>query len=227
MQYEHLDAISVITMDDGKANAMSPAMQAELHEALDQAEADGTAVVLTGRAGLFSAGFDLKIIAAGGVDAAEMIDGGFQLAQRLLSFSAPVVTACSGHAVAMGVFVLLCGDHCVGVDGPYRIVANEVSIGMTMPWTATEILRHRLTPAAFHRAATLSEVFSPERAVVAGFLDEIVEPELLRETAIGVAGRLAALDRRAFAATKLRSRVHVLRAVGEGIKADASQFPRL
>src|SRR3954453_20256421 len=102
----HLEgAIATVTMDDGKVNALSPAIQAELNSALDRAEADHAVVLLTGRDGVFSAGVDLRVIRGGGAEAGRMVRGRFDLAPRLLSFPTPVVVACSGHAIAMGVFL--------------------------------------------------------------------------------------------------------------------------
>ncbi len=158
------DPVATVTMDDGKVNALSPALQAELHAALDQAQADGAVVVVAGRDGVFSAGFDLDTLNAGGPEAIAMVEGGFELAARVLAFPAPVVMACTGHAVAMGVFLLLSGDYRVGASGPYRLQANEVAIGLTLPHAAVEVLRQRLTPAAFDRAAILAEAFGPTRA---------------------------------------------------------------
>ena len=169
------DPVATVTMDDGKVNALSPALQAELHAALDQAQADGAVVVVAGRDGVFSAGFDLDTLNAGG-EAIAMVEGGFELAARVLAFPAPVVMACTGHAVAMGVFLLLSGDYRVGASGPYRLQANEVAIGLTLPHAAAEVLRQRLTPAAFDRAAVLGEAFGPMQGVAAGFLDRVVPP---------------------------------------------------
>jgi enoyl-CoA hydratase/carnithine racemase len=84
--YALTDGVAVITMDDGKANAMSSALQQEIHAALDQAKSAGVPVVLTGRAGILSAGFDLKTLAAGGQGAVDMLNGGLELAIRLLAF---------------------------------------------------------------------------------------------------------------------------------------------
>src|ERR1700692_4863216 len=137
--YQLKDSIAGITMDDGKVNVLSPKMLADINAALDQAIADRAVVVLTGRQGQVSAGFDLRVLTAGGPDALAMLFGGFELAERILSFPAPVVIGCNGHAVAMGVFLLLSGDYRVGVNGPFRLVANEVAIGLTMPQTAIEI----------------------------------------------------------------------------------------
>src|SRR5262250_1341187 len=164
VRYELEDSIATITMDDGKVNAMSLGMIAELNAALDRAQADRAVVVLVGRPGVFSAGFDLPVLRSGGADAVAMVRGGFELAERVLAFPMPVVVACTGHAVAMGVFLLLSGDYRLGAAGPYKITANEVAIGVAMPRAAVEILRQRLAPAYFNRAVTIAEPFAPENA---------------------------------------------------------------
>jgi enoyl-CoA hydratase len=130
------------------------------------------------------------------------------------------VVACDGHAVAMGVFLLLSGDYRVGTAGAYRIVANEVAIGMTMPRAAVEICRQRLTPAHFNQAVVLAEPYSPDEAVAAGFLDRVVPAGELHDVARTTAARLATLDATAHAATKLRTRRHALDALRAGIEVD-------
>jgi enoyl-CoA hydratase len=211
-------------MDDGKVNALSLQMLAEIDGALDRAVADGAVVVLTGRDGVFSAGFDLTTLRAGGPDAIGMLRSGFELAHRLLSFPLPVVIACGGHTVAMGVFLLLSGDYRVGVAGPFKITANEVAIGLTMPRAAVEICRQRLTPAYFNRAVILAEVFSPTDGIAGGFLDRVVDPGELPDAARDAAAQVAALDLEAHAASKLRVREPTLAAIREAIEADAAAF---
>lgn len=207
VSYSLADGTATITMDDGKANALSIDMIAALGEAVDRAEADGAVVVLTGRPGMFSGGFDLGVVRAGGLDLVTMVRRGFELAHRLLSFPNPVVIACTGHAMAMGAFLLLSGDYRIGVsDGAHRISANEVAIGMTMPETAMVVCRQRLTPAAYERAITLAEVFGPDAAVAGGFLDAAVPAAELADAAAAKAAELGRLDRQAHRFTKLRSR---------------------
>jgi len=213
-------AVATITLDDGKVNVMSPRMLADINAALDRAAADHAAIVLTGRPGIFSAGFDLATLRAGGAPAAEMVEAGFELAGRVLSVPAPVVMACPGHAIAMGLFLLLSGDYLIGADGPYKFTANEVALGITMPRTAIEMLRHRLTPAACLRALTLAEPFTPATATAAGFLDEVVPAGELAGAARDRAAALAALPRDALAASKQRIRAGQLRAVQAAIAAD-------
>jgi enoyl-CoA hydratase len=224
VRYELDDAVATITMDDGKVNALSPDMLAAVEAALDRAAEDGTVVVLRGREGTFSAGFHLPTLRAGGPEATGMIRSGFELAARLLAFPRPVVVACTGHAVAMASFLLLSGDLRIGAAGSFRIVANEVAIGLTMPRAAIELCRQRLTPAAFSRTVLLSEPFSPDEAVAAGFLDRVVEPAVLDEAARSAAAALAALDPAAHRASKLRAREATLAAIREAIADDAAEL---
>jgi len=216
--------IARITLDDGNRNVITPPLLRELNDALDRAEKAQAVVVLTGREGVFCAGFDLRILRGGVVDAFQMLIGGFELAERLLSFPTPIVVACNGHAMAMGAFLLLAGDYRIGSKGPFKIVTNEVAIGLTMPSAGIEICRQRLVPAHFVRSVLLAEPYTPETSVEAGFLDRVVPPgELLRE-AMEVAGRLVELDRKAHRETKMRARRPMLRALRKAIASDRGDF---
>ena len=220
VDYRLDDRIATITMDDGKVNALSPAMLGELNAALDRAAADRAVVLLAGRDGVWSAGFDLPTLRAGGDEMISMVRGGFELAARLLAFPTPVIIACPGHAVAMGLFLLLSGDYRVGAAGPYRLVANEVAIGLALPQAAVEILRQRLAPTHFNRAAILAEPYSPDTAVGAGILDRVVEPGQLHDVARTVAVAAAGLDPDAHAAAKLLVRQPALDAIRVAIDTD-------
>jgi len=224
VSYQLKDSIATITLDDGKVNVLSSAMLGQLDAALDRAMADRAVVLLAGRPGVFSAGFDLPVLNAGGAASVAMLRAGFALAERLLSFPTPVVIACTGHAVAMGAFILLSGDYRVGAAGPCKIAANEVAIGLTMPRAAVEILRQRLAPAHFNRAATLAEPFSPDHAVEAGFLDRVVSAADLHDVARGAAAAAATLNLDAHLATKLRARQPTLNALRAAIDADHAEF---
>jgi enoyl-CoA hydratase len=224
LSYELRDGIATISMDDGKSNVLSTGMFTEINRALDRATTDRAVVVLSGREGVFSAGFDLRVLGAGGTDAYAMVRTGFELAERLLSLPVPVVIACTGHAIAMGAFLLLSGDYRVGAAGPYRIGANEVAIGITMPFFGVEICRQRLAPAHFQRAVINAEIYRPDDAVAAGFLDRVVAPSELGDAARAAAGELAKLDVGVHTATKLRARAHALEAIRAAIAADDAAF---
>ena len=181
--------------------------------------------MLAGRPGRFSAGFDLGVLNAGGPEAERMLLGGFELAERVLGLPKPVVMACTGHAVAMGSFLLCSGDYRVGAAGDFKLQANEVAIGLTVPLPAVAILRHRLTPSAFDRAVGLAEVCAPADAVAAGWLDRVVDPDRVVSTAQEVAASFRALDVSADHATKLRARVGLLAEVRAGIDAEFARAP--
>jgi enoyl-CoA hydratase len=218
--YQLKDSVATITMDDGKVNAMSVAMLSALNDAFDKALADRAVVVLTGRPNTFSAGFDLKTLTAGGPDAQKMVTMGFELGHRMLSFPTPIVVACTGHAIAMGVFLVLAADYRIGADGPFKIGANEVAIGITMPYFGIEMCRQRLAPAHFNRAVIFSEMYSPTDAVPAGFLDRVVPVSDLQSEAQKFAAVMTKLNMTAHAASKLRMREQTLKAVSAAIKAD-------
>jgi enoyl-CoA hydratase len=220
VSYERSEGVSTITADDGKVNAMSVAMMREINAALDQAEEHRSVVILTGRDGIFSAGFDLAVFKQGMEPLMEMLRVGARLTERLLSFPFPVIAACSGHGIAMGSFLLMSADVRIGVDGPFKIGMNEVAIGMTLPYFAVEIARHRLTPAYFDRAAILAELYSPQEAITPGFLDRVVSSDQLLDTARDTASALSKLDMPAHAATKLRVRGPMLEALRQAIASE-------
>jgi enoyl-CoA hydratase len=196
--------VATITLDDGKVNALSPAAFSELNQALDRAEADRAVVVLTGRPGIFSAGFDLNVLRGGDEAARELVRSGFALAARVLEFPAPVLAACPGHAVAMGLFLVLAADYRIGTEGPFKFTANEVAIGLTVPASAIALCQLRLAPGQLSRFIALAQPCGPGAAVAAGLLDEVVPAEDLAGAAAQRAAAVAQLDRDAHAATKRR-----------------------
>lgn len=227
VHYEQSEAVATITLDDGKVNVLGPVMQANINTALDQAEqsADVKAIVLAGNARVFSGGFDLAIFGSGDpVAGLAMLGGGLELMVRLLTFPVPVVIAATGPAIAGGSFLLLSGDHRVG-SMKTRCQANEVAIGMTVPQACVEILRMRLTRAAFQRAVGLAAVFSGAEAVSTGWLDELVEPESVLTHAQQVAAGFAAtLHTKHHLASKLKARGDALTAIRAGIGGLAAEF---
>jgi len=214
LDYALDDGVATIAMDDGKVNALSPAMLEELAAALDRAEEDEAIPLITGRGHVLSAGFDLKSLPEHPV---EMLSGGARLAERLLSFPFPVVAACNGNAIAMAAFILLSCDLRIGVPGDFRIGLNEVAIGLTVPWFGISLARHRLTRPYYDRCTVTGALLDPEEAVRAGFLDRLVAAEELMPAALAAAGELRQLKLDAHRATKLRIRADVLEGVRDGL----------
>lgn len=207
------DGIARIEIDDGKVNALSAELLGEIGEALDAAEkGDAAAVLLRGRPGVFSAGFDLRTFERGLEPTLAMLLAGARLVERLLAFPRPVLAVCTGHAYPAGAFLLLASDVRFGVAGPFRIGLNESAIGLTLPYFAVELTRHRLAPAGFARIPSAA-LFAPEEAARLGYLDRVLEPARLDAAVDEEAARLRALHLPHFAATKARVNARVLDAV--------------
>jgi enoyl-CoA hydratase len=218
--YTRTDLVSTVAMDDGKLNVFSIPMLRSLHEAFDQAERDETVVLLKGRPGCFTAGFDLQTLSGPHQDVLTLLRLGAALAERILSFPAPVTIACTGHAFPAGAFLLMAADSRLGTDGPFRLGLNEVRIGLTLPLFAVVLARYRLTPAHFDHAAVTGEMFDPQAARAAGLLDAVVPAAELDAYAERVACDIASVDRSAHVATKRRVRKPVLDQLRAAIDAE-------
>jgi len=219
--------IALITLNNGKVNAISPQVITELNAALDQAEQEKAVVILTGQSGIFSGGYDLNTMKESAESAVALVTAGSILARRMLSFSMPIIGACSGHAIAKGAFLMLSCDYRIGCKGNFKIGLNEVAIGMTMHDAGIEIARNRIPRNYLTRSVINAELFSPEMAILAGFLDQIVEPEQLLETAKAAAKQMLSLNMRAHKGTKLKERKSILDALDAAIAKDAKMEIKL
>ena len=218
--YHLEDGIATLTLNNGKVNAISPDVIAAFNAALDQAVADRAVVIITGQPGILSGGYDLKVMTAGPKEAVSLVTAGSTLARRLLAHPFPVIVACPGHAVAKGAFILLSADYRIGVDGPFSIGLNEVQIGMTMHHAGIELARDRLRRSAFHRSVINGEMFDPQSAVDAGFLDKVVSSEELQGAALAAARQLKKINMTAHKNTKLKVRKALLETLDNAIAMD-------
>jgi enoyl-CoA hydratase len=225
VRYEVRDRIAHVTIANGKANALSPDVVAQLDAALTRAEDAGEqqvgALLITGAPGMLSGGFDLKVMRSGGNAAGKLVTDGGALITRMFGSEMPVVVACSGHAVAAGALLMLGADERVGARGAFRIGLIETEIGMVLPRWAAELARERLSPRQLQIATVGAKMYDPDGACAAGFLDTVVDAELLEETALAAAGRWAKLPRAAY-----RGQVHMNRGDVLGRLADAVAVDR-
>lgn len=220
VSYSFSDGVALLSLDNGKANALSPELFEAFNAALDRAEQDRAVVVIKGKEGIFSGGYDLKVMTSSPEAARGLVAIGSTLSRRLLAHPFPVVAMCTGHAIAKGAFLLLSADYRIGVQGPFKIGLNEVAIGMTMHHVGIELARARLTNSAFTRSVINAELFSPEDAVTAGFLDRVVPAEALESEAMAMAAQLTKLNMTAHRNTKRKSRKALLELLDESIEED-------
>ncbi|MDE0652535.1 MAG: crotonase/enoyl-CoA hydratase family protein [bacterium] len=197
--------VALVSIDDGKVNALTPDLLDSLFGALDAAEANAGAVVLSGRPGVFCAGLDLNVMRGGGSAAQDLLGKGGEIFLRLAEFPRPIVAACTGHALAAGAVMLLSCDIRICAAGTYKIGLNEVAIGLPLPPLVVALARARLSPRHFTRACNTAQVYSPTEAVDVGFLDEAGSADATGE-ALRVATEFAeGLDANAFATTRRRT----------------------
>ena len=213
LNYQLEGDVALIGLDDGKANAVSHAFIDGLNDGLDRALKDSKAALITGRAGVFSAGFDLKEFDKGPDATTALVNKGANLLLRIFSHPQPVVIGCAGHAVAAGAFMLLAADTRVGVTGDFKIGLNETAIGMTLPMFGLQLADARLSKRHQTAATVQAQLFNPEQAQDAGFLDQVVNADELASTALQTATTLAALPAEAYAANKLAVRQTHIQAI--------------
>lgn len=227
VSYTHDDNVVTISLDDGKANVISPTVLAAINAALDVAESEGAVVVLRGREGMFSGGFDLSVLSQGAEAATDLMLQGSALSRRLMTFPCPVIAACTGHAVAMGAFYLMSCDYRIGLEGPYKLGLNEVAMGLTMPQMGLELARLRLNQRYLQRAVVNAEMFAPAVAMDAGFLDQVESPERFEEAIARQVKQLGALHPGAFRQTKLKTRKPQLEILDWANEVDAKELPAM
>ena len=211
--------VSIITLDDGKANVFSSAMSSTINQLLDEVPNDKGALLITGRQGLLSGGFDLKTMTGGEAkDIIEMTVNGFKLLARIYGFSRPVVVASSGHAIALGAFLLCCADYRIGAKGKYLVQANEHRNNMSIPIPILEISKSRISKRHWHRAILNAEAYPIDQSVEAGYLDEVVDEGDLMKRAMEVATDLATLGHPHYQMTKDLDQKDILERINAGIE---------
>ena len=205
------DGVAVITLDDGKANAVGFDLLDGLEPVLDEAEGSGSAVVIAGRPGVFCAGFDLKVLQSGDQQLTSRLrHRGASMISRLYGFPRPIIAASTGHALALGALWLLAFDNRIGAAGDYKYGLNETAIGRELPEFGTTIAQQRLAPNHLTAAVIQSRIYDPEGAIQAGFLDMVVPADQVLATALATAKQLEELPADAYAKTKRRLRANTL-----------------
>lgn len=220
------DGVAVVTIDDGKANAISLELERELAAAIEEAASAGDALVLAGRPGRFCAGFDMGVMMSGPAAAMELVTEGAGLLFQVLAYPRPVVAACTGHAVAAGAAILLTCDAGVGLDGPFKITFNEVAIGLPLPSLVTTLARERLDPRRLVAATLGAAVYSPSEAAEVGYLNRVVSQDVVG-AATEDAHRLAALPADAYRLTKEAARHDLLDRLQAALQRDVETVASL
>jgi len=218
MQYELLDSgVAKISLDNGKVNAVSVDLSQALIESLARAQSEAKAVLICGHPGMFCAGFDLRVVAQGMDVAMAMFEQGMHLLERLYSHPQPVIVACEGHAIGMGVFLLLASDYRVGAEGDYTFKLPETELGMPFPPTLKILAKTHIDARYHSRTIIQSNAYDGKMAASIGMLDEVVVQTEVMDKAMTVAERLAQLPAEQYKTNKLDIRSAEIEAIRQSL----------
>jgi enoyl-CoA hydratase len=213
--------VTVLTADRPPANAMDVELLEELVAHVQRLAADlPRALVLAGRPGFFSAGVDLKAVPAyGPAEQRRMVEGINRMALDVYGLPCPVVCAITGHAIAGGFVLAVCGDHRIASsEGRYGL--TEVKVGVPYPQAAIGVVRAELTAAATRLLALGNRLVDADECVRLGAFDEVVPAGAVLERAVEVAKGLGALPAEMYARTKAELRADALAALRLAAAAD-------
>jgi 2-(1,2-epoxy-1,2-dihydrophenyl)acetyl-CoA isomerase len=180
--YDVANNIAWITINrPEKRNAMTRAMIREFAESFDRASLDSQVrvVVVTGAGGAFCAGVDLNDLASTPEDSR----GEGPKPWSVLRCTKPVIGAIDGVAVGMGAeFTSMCDVRIATTRA--RFAWNFVARGLVPDTGAGSWLLPRLIgPQAALRLLYTGDFLSGEEALQIGYVVQVVEPEILLETA--------------------------------------------
>jgi len=220
VKYALEDGLAVIRFDDGKVNVLRAAVMDEITGHLERARSEAGAVVIFGRPGNFSAGFDLREMQKGPDQARAVLRRGGEFLNSLFLHPQPVITAVTGHTVAGAALVLLTADARIGVRGDFKIGLSEVASGIPLPVMGVELAQLRLKSTSVLEATLHAQLYSPEEACEVGFLDSVVDAADIERAAFDAAKQLSKLPAPAYASTKTRVRSPMAKRLVEGLESD-------
>ena len=182
---EKKDRVATITFNrPDKMNSITPQMQKELIQALDELEADDdiAVVILTGAGRAFSAGFDVSVMSS----SPHLIS--FDDIPRLVAFNKPIIAAVNGYALAQGFQISVACDF---------IVASEKAVFGGIGARINELCSYCVfaLPRVVGRSKAAELLFtaehiSGEEAFRIGLATKVVPAEQLMEAAQELAGRM-------------------------------------
>jgi enoyl-CoA hydratase len=189
---------TIILSGAGK-NSLSTALMLRTLAQVQEAKAEP--ILLTGDGDAFSAGLNIKEVAALDVDGMTKFLGALEdLVKALYEHPAPVVAWVNGHAIAGGCVLALCADiRVMTARAGVRIGLNEVALGLRFPPLTFAMVRSRLTAPALERVLLEAALYQADEASALGLIDVVGEESVARD----MLGKLASHPRDIYAATKL------------------------
>ncbi len=228
LRYTQRDGIAEIVLDDGKANALSLPVFDAINAALDRALGDGsTALLFAGRPGFFSGGLNVKLLPTltPEVLSKTLVTFG-RTWLRIWTYPLPTAAAVTGHAVAGGALLAFASDRRFVADGAFRIHMNETLIGLPLPTWAMLICESVMPPHVRTEALLHARAYSPTEAHALGMIDGVVAPDVVVDRARESLAALQAVQRPAYAESKVRLRASAVEWASARLVAEMTWSPR-
>ena len=216
------DGVLDVRLDDGGPNVLRPDVCVQLGDVL--AAHPDSPVLLRGRDGMFSAGLDLRwMVANRPAEIGELLRACGRMLMRVRTHPRPVVVAATGHAIAAGTMLAMCGDHVVAAEGGAWGL-NETTNGMEIPRFGIDLAAARLAPRDLDGLLVPGERIDASRAVAVGMADVLAAPSDVVTQAEARLAQLAALPSIAYAGNKHRLRASSTARVLAELDADVDEL---
>jgi len=209
--YDPADGVATITLNrPDRLNAYTTEMGAEVYDAFGRARDDEAvrSVIWTGAGRGFCAGVDLEHLKAhrAGDNASQgprLGEEAFlrKLPLELLEYPKPVIAAVNGHAIGVGVTMILPCDLRIAAAGA-KLGLTFVRLGLLPGLGSTHLLPRLVGPAKARELVLTGRTITAEEAVQIGLVNEVVTPEALLGRARAVAAELAESRPEVLAAAK-------------------------
>jgi enoyl-CoA hydratase len=191
VELDRREHIALVTLNRPEArNAISPEVSHAMAAVLDEIESDAElrAVVVTGRGEVFSAGADLKVVAAGKANDIARGKGGFAgIVTR--DFPKPIIAAVNGPALAGGFEIVLSCDLVVAAETA-RFGIPEVKRGLMAAAGGLIRLPKRVPLAVALELAMTGDPIDADRALQLGLVNRVVPAGRVLDEAINLANRI-------------------------------------
>ena len=225
LRLETRDNLSHLAMNYGKVNALDIEFCREFLARLGEIEDDSSqALILSGKAQVFSAGIDLKRWLA---ETDQYVEPFLieleRVMERIFLFPKPVIAMIEGHAVAGGCMIAAACDFRL-ISPQARIGIPELRVGVPLPMMAIEIMRFVANGSDFQNVVNVGRMYEASEAVAAGLVSEVVPVDEMLPRAIRAAKEFAGIPRAAFQLTKRQSRAPVMRIVTQNREEFYSEF---
>ncbi len=194
--FEVDDSVGILALDNGPKNPITSEMVHEITDMLNdvRSSSDIRGLVMASRGErFFSIGLDLpQLIDLERDDFAAFFNSFNRLCIDLYSLPVPTIAAVNGHAIAGGCILALCCDQRYASNGRLLMGLNEVKLGVPLPYPTDRMLHQLVGARNAYEIAASGDFYGPEPLLKMGFVDKIIDPELLMEKAVSRARELGA-----------------------------------